>query len=38
MEDGSLAYCKVGRRRLIPRRALVAMMVRGVVVRESACV
>jgi excisionase family DNA binding protein len=38
MEDGSLAYCKVGRRRLIPRRALVEMMGRGVVMREAACV
>ena len=36
MEDGSLAYVKVGRRRLIPRRALVELLERGLVSREPA--
>jgi excisionase family DNA binding protein len=35
METGELAYSKVGKRRLIPRRALVEMLSRGLVVRES---
>jgi excisionase family DNA binding protein len=36
MERGALAYVKLGKRRLIPRRALVALAERGLVVRESA--
>jgi excisionase family DNA binding protein len=31
MERGELPYCKLGRRRLIPRRALVEMAARGLV-------
>ena len=30
MESGALAFTKVGRRRLIPRAALVALLARGV--------
>jgi hypothetical protein len=35
MERGELAYCKLGRRRLIPRRSLVEMVGRNLVVRRS---
>jgi excisionase family DNA binding protein len=35
MERGELAYCKLGRRRLIPRKALVEMVERGLVVRQA---
>jgi excisionase family DNA binding protein len=31
MERGELSYCKVGRRRLIPRAALVEMLRQGLV-------
>jgi hypothetical protein len=31
MKRGELAYCKLGNRRLIPRRALVRMAARGLV-------
>jgi excisionase family DNA binding protein len=33
MERGELPYCKLGRRRLIPRKALIAMAEKGLVVR-----
>jgi excisionase family DNA binding protein len=36
MERGELAYCKVGRRRLIPKRALLEMLGRGFVSRQPA--
>lgn len=35
MERGELAYTKIGRRRLIPHRALVELAQRGLVVRSS---
>jgi excisionase family DNA binding protein len=35
MEAGDLAYTKIGRRRLIPRRALVELARKGLVVREG---
>jgi excisionase family DNA binding protein len=35
MERGELAYCKLGRRRLIPRLALVGMVEENLVVREA---
>jgi hypothetical protein len=34
MERGELAYLKLGKRRMIPRRALVQMMERGLVIRQ----
>jgi excisionase family DNA binding protein len=34
MERGELAYVKLGKRRMIPRRALMEMMERGLVVRQ----
>jgi Helix-turn-helix domain len=39
MERGDLAYCKLGKRRMIPRRAMVEMARQGLVVRqpEMAC-
>jgi hypothetical protein len=36
MERGELTYCKLGKRRLIPRRALVQMARQGLVVRRPA--
>jgi Helix-turn-helix domain len=36
MERGDLAYCKLGKRRLIPRRALVEMARQSLVVRQPA--
>jgi hypothetical protein len=36
MERGDLPYCKLGKRRMIPRRALVAMVHRGLVMRQTA--
>jgi Helix-turn-helix domain len=36
MERGDLAYCKLGKRRMIPRRAMVEMARQGLVVRQSA--
>jgi excisionase family DNA binding protein len=35
MERGQLAYVKLGRRRLIPRRALVEMAAQGLVLRSA---
>jgi excisionase family DNA binding protein len=35
MDDGSLDYVKVGRRRLIPRRSLTDMLQRALVSREA---
>ena len=35
MERGELAYCKLGRRRLIPRRALIELARRNLVVRQA---
>jgi excisionase family DNA binding protein len=35
MERGELAYCKIGRRRLIPKRALIELAQRALVVRIS---
>jgi excisionase family DNA binding protein len=35
MDSGELAYTKVGRRRLIPRRGLLEMLSRGLVDRQS---
>jgi excisionase family DNA binding protein len=35
MERGELAYCKLGRRRLIPRRALMEMAQKSLVVRRA---
>ena len=37
MRRGELAYCKLGSRRLIPRRALVEMAARGLVLGRSTC-
>jgi excisionase family DNA binding protein len=34
MERGELAYCKIGRRRLIPRRALIELAQKSLVVRQ----
>lgn len=31
MSSGSLAYCKVGRRRLVPRKALTQMLADGLI-------
>jgi len=36
MNRGELAYCKLGKRRLIPRRALVELVQRGMVNPSSA--
>jgi excisionase family DNA binding protein len=36
MESGELPYLKIGRRRAIPRRALLELMSRGLVDRRSA--
>lgn len=36
METGRLAYAKIGRRRLIPHRALVELMGESLVVRSAA--
>jgi Helix-turn-helix domain len=36
MERGALAYCKLGKRRMIPRRALVEMARQSLVVRQPA--
>jgi hypothetical protein len=40
MERGDLAYCKLGKRRMIPRRAMVELARQGLVVRQpkTACV
>jgi excisionase family DNA binding protein len=35
MERGELSYVKLGRRRLIPRRALLEMVKKGLVVRRE---
>jgi excisionase family DNA binding protein len=35
MERGELAYCKLGRRRLIPRKAMVELARRNLVLRQS---
>ena len=35
MDRGELVYVKIGRRRLIPKHALVDLAQRGLVVRES---
>ncbi len=36
MDRGELAYCKLGKRRMIPRRAMVEMARQGLVVRQPA--
>ena len=36
MDRGDLAYCKLGKRRLIPRIALVEMARQGLIVRQPA--
>jgi excisionase family DNA binding protein len=36
MESGELPYTKIGKRRLIPRRALSELMERGLVIRDTA--
>jgi hypothetical protein len=33
MDRGELVYCKLGKRRMIPRRAMVELAIQGVVVR-----
>jgi hypothetical protein len=35
MERGDLTYCKLGKRRMIPRRALIEMVRRALVLREE---
>jgi excisionase family DNA binding protein len=35
MERGELAYVKIGRRRLVPRRALIELAQRGLVIRAA---
>jgi hypothetical protein len=38
MDRGELAYCKLGKRRMIPRRAMIEMARQGLVVRQPAVV